>query len=985
MNNPFECSCPLRWLSGFLATHQSIMSGNPVCQTPANLHQIPIQDVIGSDFACPANEQQLLQLQQRCGLPLCPAGCECSPNGLVRCSGGQLQQPPAPLELTTSELYLDRNHISEIGDRLLSLFRLEKLDLSNNQLVVLTDHAFANLSRLHTLILSYNRIRCIELHAFSGLSRLRMLSLHSNDLSTIADGAFASLTQIKHVALGANPFYCDCRLGWLAAWLRRDYNEPGIARCTAPEEMADKLLLSTPPDQFVCIRPTPPEVLSKCDPCQAFPCKNGGFCRRPSISGSSSTTSQDATMSSDQALEEGSMFSDVFDTKEDLGALNTGSNPQSDSWKSWSVDGYQQDQMLDSGVVSTNLSSTTLRRRTVADALNFTCECAPGFYGNRCELKIDACFGAPCENGGQCRVLGEGRFECVCSPGFAGELCEQNVDDCVGNRCEHEAVCVDLVNDYRCQCNAHYTGQFCQNRIDYCSAGFNPCLNGAQCLPQTESLTNYNSSSNSTLTVGYTCECETGFTGHHCEHNVDDCARHLCQNGGRCIDGLNAYTCQCPEGFSGTFCELGGPQVELQQQPPQQNGCGPSDCVQGVCLPAVANSSKSDHRCACAAGYSGKRCDRLSSVSFYQGAYIEFPSPSEDWNLLNLSMILVTKAERGILLYACSEPTLLETEKDKAIQTHLDNKPKTTQPHLAAELYKGRLRISWMLGAHPISTMFSYELLNDGQPHRLQIQLSGRRLALSVDSAPPRWISSDGTVGHLQHVRRVWLGGIDALNVASAARSRHVWHQDSLNGCIQGLQFNGQQLDLRQSRRQQRVTPGCAQLERAQFVWNRRQSMSRRQSGHSPNVSPWLMDGPGEDPTMMTGSSSERWVEPNLIDSEDQITTKPKVTSTKKKTNIKNSLSDGCIKRLTNDLVRDGECVSVRRLKQTRCVSSNNGEGSCTQSGGCCQPVKSRYRTVKLYCDDGRTMVKRVSVPRRCSCTRNSNLSCSGSTSNPLL
>lgn len=53
-------------------------------------------------------------------------------------------------------------------------------------------------------------------------------------------------------ALGANPFLCDCSLRWLADWVKRDYVEPGIARCVEPHTMRDKLLLTTPSSAFVC-------------------------------------------------------------------------------------------------------------------------------------------------------------------------------------------------------------------------------------------------------------------------------------------------------------------------------------------------------------------------------------------------------------------------------------------------------------------------------------------------------------------------------------------------------------------------------------------------------------------------------------------------------------------------------------------------------------------------------------------------------------
>lgn len=39
---------------------------------------------------------------------------------------------------------------------------------------------------------------------------------------------------------------------WLSDWVKSGYKEPGIARCTGPGDMADKLLLTTPSKKFTC-------------------------------------------------------------------------------------------------------------------------------------------------------------------------------------------------------------------------------------------------------------------------------------------------------------------------------------------------------------------------------------------------------------------------------------------------------------------------------------------------------------------------------------------------------------------------------------------------------------------------------------------------------------------------------------------------------------------------------------------------------------
>ena len=49
--NPFNCNCHLAWLGDWLR-RKRIVTGNPRCQNPYFLKEIPIQDVAVQDFAC---------------------------------------------------------------------------------------------------------------------------------------------------------------------------------------------------------------------------------------------------------------------------------------------------------------------------------------------------------------------------------------------------------------------------------------------------------------------------------------------------------------------------------------------------------------------------------------------------------------------------------------------------------------------------------------------------------------------------------------------------------------------------------------------------------------------------------------------------------------------------------------------------------------------------------------------------------------------
>ncbi|MCU0692932.1 MAG: hypothetical protein MUF54_16150, partial [Polyangiaceae bacterium] len=81
--------------------------------------------------------------------------------------------------------------------------------------------------------------------------------------------------------------------------------------------------------------------------------------------------------------------------------------------------------------------------------------------GTNCEINVDDCSSAPCQNGGTC-TDGINSYSCSCATGYTGTNCENNIDDCSPNPCQNGGTCADGINSYTCDCQSDFSGTTCQ-------------------------------------------------------------------------------------------------------------------------------------------------------------------------------------------------------------------------------------------------------------------------------------------------------------------------------------------------------------------------------------------------------------------------------------------------------------------------------------------------------------------------------------------
>lgn len=147
-----------------------------------------------------------LQLPQLSPVQAGDPSCLCA-SDILSCSALGLEQVPAEMPVSTVTLDLSHNRLVQLeGGGFGGLSRLETLHLAHNQLTTIQPGAFRNASGalLRHLDLSSNQLRILEQHYFEELSGLEELLLFNNRIVLVESRALGGLGGLRRVYLSHN-------------------------------------------------------------------------------------------------------------------------------------------------------------------------------------------------------------------------------------------------------------------------------------------------------------------------------------------------------------------------------------------------------------------------------------------------------------------------------------------------------------------------------------------------------------------------------------------------------------------------------------------------------------------------------------------------------------------------------------------------------------------------------------------------------------
>ena len=147
---------------------------------------------IAPNLICPYSYACSSQSCECCGFRACdcafycPAQCHCARDyqgtfDRVNCSSSSLSLVPAYFPMSTTEILLSSNSLKRVQPyQFFGRVRLDRIDLSHNNLAFIEENSFNGLSHLKSLLLSFNELQILLGYEFKDLVQLEYLHLEHN-------------------------------------------------------------------------------------------------------------------------------------------------------------------------------------------------------------------------------------------------------------------------------------------------------------------------------------------------------------------------------------------------------------------------------------------------------------------------------------------------------------------------------------------------------------------------------------------------------------------------------------------------------------------------------------------------------------------------------------------------------------------------------------------------------------------------------------
>ncbi|XP_006974077.1 leucine-rich repeat-containing protein 19 [Peromyscus maniculatus bairdii] len=146
-----------------------------------------------------------------------------------------------------TELYLMENNITVIYNNSFSnLSNLEILNLCGNSISVIEQDSFVGLNEVKQLYLCRNKILQLNPSTFVPLNNLKVLNLQGNLISHFE---VPQLLHLELLTLDGNPWNCTCSLLELQNWLNKSdvtLENESITMCNYPDELKHYSIKSAP-------------------------------------------------------------------------------------------------------------------------------------------------------------------------------------------------------------------------------------------------------------------------------------------------------------------------------------------------------------------------------------------------------------------------------------------------------------------------------------------------------------------------------------------------------------------------------------------------------------------------------------------------------------------------------------------------------------------------------------------------------------------